>query len=62
MQTHEIDNQCYWEAIHEVYGFRSGDEELINFRHVSDSGILQEWCQRSLGREPLETLTLFLEA
>jgi phosphoglycolate phosphatase-like HAD superfamily hydrolase len=54
MQTHEIDNQCYWAAVHDVYGIQSDAEALINFRHISDSGILQEWCQRSLGRNPLE--------
>ena len=54
MHTHEIDNRCYWQAIHEVYGFTGSPESLVKFLHVSDSGILQEWCQRALGRDPIE--------
>jgi phosphoglycolate phosphatase-like HAD superfamily hydrolase len=52
MHTHEIDNRCYWEAVHEVFGRQDSAEILASFTHVSDSGILQEWCLRYLGREP----------
>jgi beta-phosphoglucomutase-like phosphatase (HAD superfamily) len=52
MHTHEIDNDCYWEAVHEVYGMHGTAARLETFEHISDSGILREWCQRRLGRDP----------
>ncbi|NIP17238.1 MAG: HAD hydrolase-like protein [Xanthomonadales bacterium] len=55
MHTHEIDNDCYWEAVHEVFEMGQGAGKLDEFEHVSDSGILREWCQRYLGRDAEES-------
>jgi phosphoglycolate phosphatase-like HAD superfamily hydrolase len=54
MHTHEIDNDCYWAAVHEVYEMDGDAGTLDAFEHVSDSGILLEWCRQYLGRDPLE--------
>lgn len=54
LRTHEIDNDCYWDAVQEVFGPRVLSRELIDYEHVSDSGILDQWCRQHLGRSPLE--------
>ena len=50
MPSAEIDNQCFWQAVFECYDFNGELPDLHSFEHVSDSGILQEWCRRELGR------------
>jgi phosphoglycolate phosphatase-like HAD superfamily hydrolase len=57
MHTHQIDNDCYWAAVHEVYGVDRDAMRLETFEHVSDSGILREWCRRHLDRDPLHAET-----
>jgi len=52
MPTHELDNVCYWRAVHEVFGTRPGTVPLTTFTHVTDPGILLEWCQHQVGRPP----------
>ncbi len=54
MPSHDVDNRCYWQAVHEVFD-RPGDTvDLARFRHVTDSGILDEWCRDALGRAPAD--------
>lgn len=48
----EIDNLCFWQAVFECFGKRANLPDLHNFIHVTDSGILEEWCVRELGRPP----------
>lgn len=48
----EIDNTCYWQAVFACFGERDTLPDLHGFKHVSDSGILDEWCVRELGRPP----------
>jgi len=57
MPSAEIDNQCYWQAVFECYGMHNTPPDLHGFEHVTDSGILSEWCLRHLGRDttPEET-------
>ncbi len=64
--THEMDNTCYWHAVEQVFGRQEQTVHLLNYVHVSDSGILDQWCRETLGRgpEPAETEALrglFLE-
>jgi len=46
----EIDNQCFWQAVFSCYDMDLQAPDLHGFRHVTDSGILREWCHGELGR------------
>ena len=48
----EIDNACFWQAVFTCFGERDALPDLHAFKHVTDSGILDEWCVRELGRPP----------
>ena len=52
MPSAEIDNECFWQAVFECYGNHDQLPELHGFKHVTDSGILDEWCVHQLGRSP----------
>ena len=52
MPSHEVDNQCFWQAIDDCIGGAPETIDLGGFQHVSDSGILQEWMQQQYGRSP----------
>jgi len=52
MPSAEIDNLCFWQAVGAVFGAPEEPPDLHGFVHVTDSGILQEWCTRELGRPP----------
>ena len=58
MPTAEIDNECFWQAVFDCYGNRHQLPDLHGFKHVSDSGILDEWCVRHLDRSPFDEETL----
>jgi phosphoglycolate phosphatase-like HAD superfamily hydrolase len=51
MPSHEIDNQCYWQAVDECFGGAPEPVDLHGFRHVSDAGVLSEWMSRTWQRE-----------
>ncbi len=51
MPSAEIDNQCFWQAVFECYNLHDAPPNLHGFTHVTDSGILNEWCPRIIGRE-----------
>ena len=57
MPTAEIDNECFWQAVFGCFGKRDRLPDLHRFKHITDSGILDEWCVRELGRPPLEVET-----
>lgn len=57
MPTAEIDNECFWQAVFGCFEKRDRLPDLHHFKHVTDSGILNEWCVRKLGRPPLEAET-----
>jgi beta-phosphoglucomutase-like phosphatase (HAD superfamily) len=46
----KIDNQCFWQAVFECFDRRGTLPDLHGFKHVTDTGILYEWCIRALGR------------
>jgi len=48
----EIDNECFWRAVFDCYGERERLPDLHEFKNVTDSGILDEWCVREVGRLP----------
>jgi len=48
----EIDDQCFWSAVFECFGARQSLPDLQGFKHVTDSGILNEWCLNEIGRLP----------
>jgi len=52
MPTAEIDNLCFWQAVSRVFDTPEYPPDLHDFEHVTDSGILQEWCMQELGRPP----------
>jgi len=52
MPSAEIDNECFWQAVFACFGERDTLPDLHGFKHVTDSGILDEWCARELGRPP----------
>ncbi|MGA9574685.1 MAG: HAD hydrolase-like protein [Lysobacterales bacterium] len=56
--TAEIDNNCFWQAVFACFEKRKRMPELHGFKHVTDSGILDEWCIRELGRSPAMDETL----
>lgn len=51
-----VDSDCYVQALSDVFGFDLDriDQDLGNYPHVTDSGILQTICQTELGRNPTE--------
>jgi phosphoglycolate phosphatase-like HAD superfamily hydrolase len=53
MPSAEIDNECFWRAVFSCLGKRQTLPELQDFSHVTDTGILHEWCERELGRKPV---------
>lgn len=48
----KIDNECFWDAVFDCFGNRGTLPPLHDFTDVTDSGILNEWCVRELGRQP----------
>jgi phosphoglycolate phosphatase-like HAD superfamily hydrolase len=52
MPSSEIDNTCFWQAVFACFEKQSGLPDLHDFKHVTDSGILEEWCRLELGRLP----------
>jgi len=52
MPTAEIDNICFWQAVSAVFDTPDHPPDLHDFEHVTDSGILHEWCVREMGRPP----------
>ena len=48
----QIDNECFWQAVFDCFGKRGSLPALHEFTHVTDTGILNEWCIRELGRLP----------
>lgn len=52
MDSAAVDNRCYWQAVRDILGLPLAEPELTGFTHVTDSGILQEWHQRTLGKAP----------
>ena len=57
MPTAEIDNLCFWQAVFDCLGDPGQLPELHEFINVTDSGILDEWCVRTLGRSPSQEET-----
>lgn len=53
MPTAKIDNECFWQAVFECFGERESLPDIHQFKHITDTGILHEWCQMELGRPPL---------
>jgi len=53
MPSAEIDNICFWQAVAGVFDTPHQPPDLHDFVHVTDSGILHEWCVREVGRPPL---------
>jgi len=52
MPSAAIDNECFWQAVFDCFDKRGRLPDLHDFKHVTDSGILHEWCVRELGRSP----------
>ena len=52
MPSAEIDDKCFWQAVFDCFGNQDQLPDLHGFKYVTDSGILDEWCVRHLGRSP----------
>ncbi len=52
MPSAKIDDACFWQAVFACFGQRDTLPDLHEFKHVTDRGILDEWCVRELGRPP----------
>ncbi|MDX1381868.1 MAG: hypothetical protein R3233_12140, partial [Xanthomonadales bacterium] len=52
MPSAAVDNRCYWQAVAAVFGGGDQPRDLGGFRHVTDIGILEEWCQEIHQRKP----------
>ena len=52
MPSAEVDNECFWQAVFDCFGERATLPDLHGYTHVTDSGILNEWCHNELGRSP----------
>ena len=52
MPSAVCDNECFWQAVFACFGARATLPELHDFKHITDSGILNEWCLGELGRSP----------
>jgi phosphoglycolate phosphatase-like HAD superfamily hydrolase len=50
MPSAVIDNECFWQAVFACFGERDSLPDIHQFKDVTDSGILAEWCQLELGR------------
>jgi phosphoglycolate phosphatase-like HAD superfamily hydrolase len=48
--TNQVDGDCYWRAVCEVFGLAAVQPDWSDFRHVTDVGIARELCERHLGR------------
>ena len=51
-RTFPIDGECYVQAVAEISGFGEIPTDWAAYRHVTDSGILDEVYQSRLGRPP----------
>jgi phosphoglycolate phosphatase-like HAD superfamily hydrolase len=54
MPSSEIDNVCFWRAVHEVFESPPRILDLASFPEVTDSALLLAWCRETLGRAPRE--------
>ncbi len=52
MPSHDVDNACYWAAVGDVFATDGAVLALDGFRHVTDGGILDEWCRAVIDRPP----------
>lgn len=50
MPSHAVDNDCYWQAVSEVFDTPVATQDLGQFRHATDGGILAQWSQERLNR------------
>ncbi len=55
MQSAQIDDQCYWQAVFSCFEVADTIPDLRQFEHITDSGILSEWCAHRVGRPPSES-------
>lgn len=52
MPSAALDDECYWQAVFSCFGVDGDTPDLHGFEHVTDSGILHEWCRARFGRAP----------
>ena len=52
MPCARVDNRCYWRAVFECFELEFSPPDISGFKHVTDSGILHEWCMQQFGRNP----------
>ena len=62
MPSNAVDNRCYWQAVRDVFEpdhgrHTNGIPDPAEFDHVTDSGILHQWCVSKTGRPPLVSET-----
>jgi phosphoglycolate phosphatase-like HAD superfamily hydrolase len=51
-ETVQADEECFVQALREVFGFTDVDTDWASYPYCTDSGILETLCQQRLGRSP----------
>jgi len=51
MPSQDVDNDCYWHAVRDVFGVPSHIPDLNQFHDVTDNGVLAQWVRAQFGRE-----------
>lgn len=54
-QSNELDTRCSIQALGDVFEFSDVDDDWSNYRHTSDSGIIEELFQQRRGCPPTTT-------
>jgi phosphoglycolate phosphatase-like HAD superfamily hydrolase len=49
-ETFQVDEECYVQALKDVFGFSGVSMDWSAYKHTSDSGIIDELCQTRLSR------------
>jgi phosphoglycolate phosphatase-like HAD superfamily hydrolase len=52
LPTAEVDNRGFWSAVGKVFARGQRARTLHGYRHVTDIGILEQWCENQIGRGP----------
>ncbi len=62
MPSQDLDNRCYWRAVHDIVGGAPEPLVLDEFPDVTDAGILDSWMRRIHGRAPTAPETARIRA
>ena len=61
IRSTQYDAECFIRALSTVLGLSGIDQDLSNYEHVTDSGILDELVRRTYGRRPTQEEILLVQ-